>query len=558
MGGRRLPAVAAYRLAVDLGSSNTAAALERSGSVRPLLFDGSELLPSAVFAGADGRLASGRDAERLGLAEPGAFEPHPKRRVDDGVLLLGTRHVDVRDALAAVLAQVRSQAGVLPRDSSVVMTYPTGWGAPRQRILTEAAERAGLGEVYTVSEAVAAATYFSTVLGIRTHRPLVVVDIGAGTTDVAVVSCGTRVGVLASAGMDLGGLDIDAALVDHLARQCLLPGIDDPGYDRVPLLREVRAAKESLSRASYTPLRIAGQPAASHLTRAELEAAAEPILTRVGEFTAEVIATAALTTDRLAGVLLVGGGSRIPQAANILHQRLGIPPTTVERPETVVVEGALRVPRTSLTAPAPRTAAAGTSELPAVTPTPGSGRATRRRGWMRPGLLVGVLLCFVLPFATVSCGLPDGYGRADPGGTTTYRGAVLAVGGTPEVTGGHLAPRSRWREDRLAPQPLLIGAMLVTFAALAVAVDRRLRRRDRGRSHAVLAILAGVAAGLLVAGELVVLRLIETRVREGGKVPPDQAAGDFVGTGVGFWLALALLLVVVTVELWTRRLRRTG
>ena len=74
-----------------------------------MLFDGSELLPSAVCADADGGLVVGRDAERLARADPAAYEPCPKRRVDDGTVLLGGNPVEVRDALAAVLARAGGQ-----------------------------------------------------------------------------------------------------------------------------------------------------------------------------------------------------------------------------------------------------------------------------------------------------------------------------------------------------------------------------------------------------------------------------------------------------------------
>ncbi|MET7401122.1 hypothetical protein ABZS66_47345, partial [Dactylosporangium sp. NPDC005572] len=104
-----------YRLAVDLGTSNTVAVVaDPGGGPRPLLFDGREQLPSAVHAGPAGALTAGRDAERLSRADPAAFEPHPKRRIDDGVLLLGAHEVAVPDALAsllsAVLAEVRAAA----------------------------------------------------------------------------------------------------------------------------------------------------------------------------------------------------------------------------------------------------------------------------------------------------------------------------------------------------------------------------------------------------------------------------------------------------------------
>ncbi|WP_432977187.1 hypothetical protein [Dactylosporangium sp. CA-233914] len=69
--------------------------------------------------------------------------------------------------ISAVLARVGSEAervaGGLP--GTVVLTHPAGWGPVRRSILAEAAERAGLGRVAFVSEPVAAAVYFVSVLG---------------------------------------------------------------------------------------------------------------------------------------------------------------------------------------------------------------------------------------------------------------------------------------------------------------------------------------------------------------------------------------------------------
>ena len=65
--------------------------------------------PEAVYAKFHGALVAGNDAERLARADPAAFEPNPKRRVDDGTVLLGSHPVAVSDALAAVLLAVVEQ-----------------------------------------------------------------------------------------------------------------------------------------------------------------------------------------------------------------------------------------------------------------------------------------------------------------------------------------------------------------------------------------------------------------------------------------------------------------
>ena len=74
-----------------------------------MLFDGSPLLPSAVYAEPDGTLVVGRDAVHSARLDPARFEPNPKRRIDDGLVLLGDRELPVVDLIAAVLARVAEE-----------------------------------------------------------------------------------------------------------------------------------------------------------------------------------------------------------------------------------------------------------------------------------------------------------------------------------------------------------------------------------------------------------------------------------------------------------------
>ncbi|WP_327009985.1 Hsp70 family protein [Dactylosporangium sp. NBC_01737] len=286
-----------YRLAIDLGTSNTVAVLrDEDGRIRPVLFDGREQLPSAVHAGTGGALVAGPDAERLARADPAAFEPNPKRRVDDGTVLLGRHTVDVADVLAAVLSAVASRLPASPAEGCVVLTVPAGWGSPRREVLAGAAERAGLGAVEFLSEPVAAAAYFTATLpqDLPPGAALLVVDLGAGTADLAVVRGGR---VVAQGGLDVGGLDVDAALVGVLGdvvsatepevwHRLAAPATAADRRDRLLLWQEVRAAKESLSRLSVAPVHVPGCRSDPHLTREELEAAAAPLLARIADLAA--------------------------------------------------------------------------------------------------------------------------------------------------------------------------------------------------------------------------------------------------------------------------------
>lgn len=147
-----------FRVGVDFGTSNTVAMLGwPDGRTRSVLFDGAPILPSAVFADRPGELLVGRDAVSAALSYPERFEPYPKRRIDDGVLLLGDAAIPVNEAIAAVLRRVVTEthrvAGQWPAD--VIMTYPASWGARRRGSLLDGAARAGIHHPRLVPEPLA-------------------------------------------------------------------------------------------------------------------------------------------------------------------------------------------------------------------------------------------------------------------------------------------------------------------------------------------------------------------------------------------------------------------
>jgi hypothetical protein len=350
----------AYRVGVDFGTSNTAAVLAfPDGRVRPLLFDGSPLLPSAVHADPEAGLLVGRDATHAARTRPDCFEPHPKRCVDDGTVLLGGVSVAVGDLIGAVLKRVAAEAERVAGGpvSEAVLTCPVAWGPRRQEVLRSAAAPV-FGDVTLVAEPVAAATWFATVAGRRVPAgsSLMVYDLGAGTFDASVVRSGPDgFEVLATRGLpDAGGLDVDAAIVEAFGETY---GVrDSETWKRLVQPREpadrrasrtlwddVRAGKELLSRAAHTTVHVPLFDDGAPLGREQLDGLAGPILERTVAASRAVLDDAGVAPADLAGLFLVGGSSRLPLAAALLHQRLGVAPTVVEQPELVVAEGSLRV-----------------------------------------------------------------------------------------------------------------------------------------------------------------------------------------------------------------------
>jgi molecular chaperone HscA len=433
-----------YRLAVDLGTCHTVAVVRRGGGApRPLLFDGSPLLASSVYAQSRDDLLVGRDAERMSLVDPAGFEPYPKRRIDDGTVLLGDAEIPVVDLLGAVLRRVlveARQAGVGGGDNgaddagdggsgATVLTCPADWGPQRRAVLLAAARGAGLGQVRLLDEPIAAATYCEQVLGQRVPpgQCLTVFDFGGGTLDLTVVRRdpdGLR--VLSVGGLDdLGGVDVDAALVGHLGQLVSLrapqvwqrlanPGTAAELRERRAFWAEVRAAKEMLSRTAAAPIPLPGGESALYLTREELERVAGPLVDRAVDETRRVLQRAGVGSEQLAAILLVGGSSRIPLAASRLHARFGLAPTVPEQPELPVAYGALLAAAGTAPAPVqdqPRTGSVYRAATPGSFPAPTS-PASGSFAPTSPSGYFGQPTSPSVSFATASATPPSGYAPA--------------------------------------------------------------------------------------------------------------------------------------------------
>jgi hypothetical protein len=357
--------MSSWYLAIDFGTTNTAAAVVTDGSAVPVGFGPSQLsrMPSGVFLRPDGSLLVGLEAERQGALHPERYESAPKRSVGQATLMLGTREIPVVELVAAVLAAVaaeaRRQRGGTP-PAAVALTYPARWGTTRQSVLRDAATRAGLGDVMLVSEPEAAAAYFAKHDRVPIGRPIAVYDLGGGTLDVAVLvatSSGFRV-VGSPGGLDpFGGKDVDDRLLSLVLRRAvdttpaaealISPPDVEWGARREALRHEVRRAKEDLAVSDPTELLLPGLASMTEITRADLRSAAgDDVDASVVEFL-RVVRLAGVSVAQLAGIYLAGGSSRLPLVRESLTRHL--PPEThrlvrtLNDPKVAVAQGAAEI-----------------------------------------------------------------------------------------------------------------------------------------------------------------------------------------------------------------------
>jgi actin-like ATPase involved in cell morphogenesis len=347
-----------WKLGIDFGTSYTVCAVATGSAVNAIDVEsnGRDRIPSAVYLTQDGEILVGTAAQHQAPFGPERFEPTPKRLLGDGDVFLGDGLIPVTDLAAAVLKRVyteacRQQGETAPGE--IRITHPAEWAETRLNVLREAIERAGLPPVTLVSEPVAAAVriaYLATPPG----QHIAVYDFGGGTFDAAVLlRTGDGFEVAGPpAGRDpLGGEDVDRRIVDHLGtllrdehpeewQNLMNPPDVEWRRDAANFRQEVQQAKETLSEVTACQLWVPGIKRDVQLTRTELESLIGPDIEATVDTLETALADADVTADRLAGLYLVGGSSRIPLVAQTLWRRLGVRPSVQDNPKSVVAMGA--------------------------------------------------------------------------------------------------------------------------------------------------------------------------------------------------------------------------
>ncbi|PZN07659.1 MAG: rod shape-determining protein [Bacillota bacterium] len=309
---------------VDLGAVNTLIYVEGRGVVvnEPSVVALDRPSGRVVAVGSEAYRMLGRTPEHIVATRP----------LRGGVIVDFT-------ATAAMLRELMARAmphrfGLRPR---AVVCVPPGLTTVERRAVVEAAQAAGAGKVYLVEEPVAAALG----AGLNIHEPggHMVVDIGGGTTDIAVLSLG---GIVHAVSARVGGDTFDEAIVRFVKQR----------YNVLIGERTAEEAKRAIGTAIPVPgderhytVRgrdlVTGLPRTLRLTPAELhEALEEPLLHVVAAIRGALERVPPeLAADILTrGVLLTGGGSLLGGMDRLVSERTGL---AVVRPQEPLLSVAL-------------------------------------------------------------------------------------------------------------------------------------------------------------------------------------------------------------------------
>lgn len=311
-------------MAIDLGTSSTLIYIKGKGIVLNE--------PSVVTVETHSKkiLAVGEEAKRMVGRTPGNLTAI--RPMREGVIA----DFDMTERMLRYFIQKvhRGRGFVRPR---IIIGVPSRITQVEQRAVKESAELAGAREVYLIEEPVAAAIG----AGLPITEPFgnMVVDIGGGTTDIAVISLG---GIVYSESVRVAGDQIDGAITSHLKREYSLL-IGEHMAERIKM--EIGSAyplPEKKQMAVKGRDLVSGIPRTILIDDSEIREALQDCLTTIVRAIRLALEN---TPPELAGdiidrgIVLTGGGSLLQGLDDRLREETALPIVTVEDPLTSVVLG---------------------------------------------------------------------------------------------------------------------------------------------------------------------------------------------------------------------------
>lgn len=311
-------------MGIDLGTANTLVYVKGQGIVLRE--------PSVVAIERDTRrpLAFGIEAKKmLGKTPASIYAVRPLR---NGVI---ADFEVTQEMIKYFIRKVHNRRSLLhPR---VVIGIPSGITEVEKRAVKESAEQAGAREVFLIEEPRAAA--IGAEMPISEPSGNMIVDIGGGTTEVAVISLG---GMVVSKSLDVAGDELDESIVQYFRRKYNL------------LIGETTAEEVKMKIGSVFPLpeeqtmevkgrdQVTGLPKTITITSEEVrQALSEPVKLIVEVIKATLEETPAeLSADLVdRGIVLAGGGSLLRGLPELLSQETELPVTRAADPLTCVALG---------------------------------------------------------------------------------------------------------------------------------------------------------------------------------------------------------------------------
>src|SRR5271168_3768277 len=317
-------------IGIDLGTANTLVYVKDHGIVLR------EPSVVAVQVGTSHVLAVGDEAKRMLGRTPGNIVAI--RPLKDGVIA----DFEITEAmLRHFIHKVHNRRTLFKPRPRVVIAVPSGITEVEKRAVKESALRAGAREVHLIEEPMAAAIGCG--LPVQEAAGNMIVDIGGGTTEVAIISLG---GIVFCRSVRVAGDELDESIINYMRRAYNLMIGERTAEDiKIKIGSAYAVEKETTMEVKGRDL-VAGLPKTLTITSQEVrEAMAEPVQV--------IVESIRITLERCPpelsadlverGIVLAGGGALLRGLDKMLAEETGLPVHVAEDPLSAVAEGTGKV-----------------------------------------------------------------------------------------------------------------------------------------------------------------------------------------------------------------------
>jgi rod shape-determining protein MreB and related proteins len=317
-------AIFSKKLGIDLGTANTLVYLPGKGIVlnEPSVVAISEQDNTILAIGLEAKEMIGKTPENIIVYRP----------MKDGVI------ADYRVTEAMLRYFISKALGSYNFfKPDVMVSVPAGITSTERRAVVEAAVRAGAKNAYVVKEPILAA--IGAGVPIHESKGHMIMDIGGGTTDVAVISLG---GIVASTSVKCAGDKIDLAIADYIKKTFNL-AIGDKTAEIIKM--KIGAAVPSDEETTLTIKGrdfVQGLPRTAQISTNEIVRAIDKELKMMISAIKEVLA---ITPPELAsdiideGIIMTGGSSQLRNLADLIYRRTGVKARVADEPLLCVAKG---------------------------------------------------------------------------------------------------------------------------------------------------------------------------------------------------------------------------
>ncbi|HHT9106048.1 MAG TPA: molecular chaperone DnaK [Candidatus Wujingus californicus] len=319
-------------IGIDLGTSNSAAAVLIGG--KPTIIPsaegstiGGKAFPSYVAFTKDGEKLVGEPARRQAVSNPeGTIYAIKRKMGTDHKVTVRGKTFTPQQISAFILQKIKQDAEAFlgERVEKAVITVPAYFNDNQRQATKDAGTIAGLDVVRIINEPTAASLAYG-LDKVEESQKILVFDLGGGTLDCTIMDFGQGVFEVVSTSGDtqLGGTDMDNAIVDYLAAEFKREYGIDIKNDKMAMQRLREAGEKAKIELSTTlttdinlPFLTADSSGPKHfthtITRAKLEQLVSPIVNRCSHSVEQTLKDAKLTPNDIHKIILVGGPTRMP------------------------------------------------------------------------------------------------------------------------------------------------------------------------------------------------------------------------------------------------------